>query len=84
MQGMFDRKKPDGAAVGIVKVWVKEHFALPENAMLSVSELYCNEPECPPVETVITVRGADGSAKNWRIEKAVNDIKPADIQCLRI
>ena len=34
MQGMFDRKKPDGAVVGIVKVWVKEH---PENAMLSVS-----------------------------------------------
>ena len=54
MQGMFDRKRPDPAAVQIIKSWAIEYLNLSGNTTVSISELYCLEPECPPVETVIT------------------------------
>lgn len=82
MQGMFDRKKPDPAAVQIVKSWALEYLNLPENATLNISELYCPEPECPPVETVITARTPDGLAKDWRIAKSINDVKAIDVKSL--
>ena len=82
MQGMFDRKRPDPAAVQIVKSWAIEYLSLPENATLSISELYCLEPECPPVETVITSRTPDGLAKDWRIAKSINDVKAIDVKSL--
>lgn len=82
MKGMFDRKRPDPTAVQIIKFWVVEYFSLPENIILSVSELYCLEPECPPVETVIAARNSDGLIKDWRIPKSINDIKASDVKSL--
>ena len=82
MQGMFDRKRPDPAAVQIIKSWAAEYLRLPGNATLSISELYCLEPECPPVETVITARNTDGLVKDWRIAKSISDVKVIDIKSL--
>ena len=82
MQGMFDRKRPDPVAVQIIKSWAAEYLRLPGNARLSISELYCLEPECPPVETVITARTTDGLAKDWRIAKSINDVKAIDVKGL--
>ena len=82
MRGMFDRKRPDPAAVQIIKSWALEYLSLPENITLSISELYCLEPECPPVETVITARTTDGSAKDWRIAKPINEVKATDVKSL--
>ena len=82
MQGMFDRKRPDPAAVQIIKSWATEYLRLPGNATLSISELCCLEPECPPVETVITVRNTDGLVKDWRIAKSISDVKATDVKSL--
>ena len=82
MQGMFDRKRPDPAAVQIIKSWAIEYLGLSGNMTLSISELYCPEPECPPVETVITARATDGLAKEWRIAKSINDVKAIDVKGL--
>ena len=82
MQGMFDRKRPDPAAVQIIKSWAMEYLGLSGNTTLSISELYCLEPECPPVETVITARTTDGLVKDWRIAKSINDVKAIDVESL--
>ena len=82
VQGMFDRKRPDPAAVQIIKSWAMEYLGLSGSTTLSISELYCLEPECPPVETVITARTTDGLVKDWRISKSINDVKAIDVKGL--
>ena len=79
MQGMFNRKRPAAGAVGHLKKLVAESLKLSEDTILSVAELTCHEPGCPPVETVITARKTDGEQKNWRIAKPISEIKEADI-----
>ena len=64
MQGMFNRKRPAAGAVGHLKKLVAESLKLSEDTTLSVAELTCHEPGCPPVETVITARKTDGEQKN--------------------
>lgn len=82
MQGMFDRKRPDADAVRKVKAFVTERFDLPETTTLAVAELRCHEPGCPPIETVVTARDAEGGTQNWRIAKPVNDITESDVETL--
>ncbi len=82
MQGMFNRKRPDADAVRHVKRLMAATFGLSDDTMLSVAELTCHEPGCPPVETVITMRNTDGEATDWRIAKAVCEIEERDIHGL--
>ena len=79
MQGMFNRKRPDANAVRNLKKIVAEQFALPDDTTLSVAELNCHEPGCPPTETVITARSSNGMTTDWRIAKAIADIQETDI-----
>ena len=37
-----------------VEGWVRERFGLAPDAVVSVSELACRLPGCPPLETVVT------------------------------
>lgn len=82
MPGLFDRTRPDGDAIRRVKTMIANNFELPETTLLSVAELRCHEQGCPPVETVITARAADGGVNDWRIAKPVSDIDIADIELL--
>ena len=56
MKGMFNRKKPDPNIIRDLKQLVLKKFNLPESTILSIAELSCHEPGCPPTETVITAR----------------------------
>ena len=82
MRGLFDPNRPNPKAVRRIKMLMAERFDLPENTTLAVAELRCHEPDCPPVETVITARQADGSMRDWRVAKPLNDIERADIEML--
>ncbi|MGF1528512.1 MAG: hypothetical protein ACFCBW_17185 [Candidatus Competibacterales bacterium] len=62
---------------------VAERFELPETTTLAVAELRCHEPGCPPVETVITARDAQGGRIwDWRIAKPLDAIARADVEAL--
>ena len=82
MQGMFNRKRPDANALRDLKKTVAEQFELPDDTTLSVAELNCHEPGCPPTETVITARLPDGTTADWRVTKPVADIQETDINKL--
>ncbi len=82
MRGLFDRKRPDAEAVRRVKALVTERFDLPETTTLAVAELRCHEPGCPPVETVVTARDADGRIQDWRITKPLSEVAAADVEML--
>ena len=82
MANLFERKRPDLMAVSRAKELVVKHYGLSETTTLSVAELRCHEPGCPPIETVFTAHHEDGSTTDWRIAKPVNDITVDDIKIL--
>ena len=82
MSNLFERKKIDGNSIRNIKELITIQFKLSENTTLAVAELRCHEPGCPPEETVITARYEDGSIKNWKIGKPINEIKQKDIEKL--
>ena len=82
MAGMFDRKVTNPQALRNLKSLFIEKYNLDESTILSIAELSCHEPGCPPIETVITTRKVDGSMKNWKIHKSIGEIKKVDIDKL--
>ena len=65
-----------------LKIQISEKYQLPESTIISVAELACHEPDCPPIETVITARAEDGSMQNWRVGKSIDKIEESDLSRL--
>ena len=82
MVGMFDNKKTNPEIIRNLKAIFIKKFYISEDATISVAELRCHEPNCPPVETVFTIRSSDGSIKDWRISKSASEIQIKDIELL--
>ena len=82
MVGMFDNKKTNPEIIRNLKTVFTDKFYISEDSTISVAELRCHEPNCPPVETVFTVRTNDGSIKEWRISKSASEIQIKDIELL--
>ena len=82
MVGMFDNKKTNPEIIRNLKAIFIKKFYISEDATISVAELRCHEPNCPPVETVFTIRSSDGSIKDWRISKSASEIQINDIEIL--
>ena len=83
MINLFERKRPDAAAVGRVKEQIANHLGLSQDYTITVAELRCHEPGCPPIDTVFTARHVDGAVRSWRIPKPVKDITANDIKILK-
>ena len=82
IMGMFDRKNTSPEIVRNLKNKITDKLKLPESTMLSIAELNCHEPNCPPKETVITTRAMNGSVESWRIAKSITDINLDDLEIL--
>ena len=82
MVGMFDNKKTNPEIIRNLKTVFIEKFSVSKDSTISVAELRCHEPNCPPVGTVFTVRTSDGSIKDWRISKSASEIQIKDIEIL--
>lgn len=78
MKDLFARRRAPGRA-GEVKAWVAEHLALKEADLVTVADLACHEPGCPPIETVVTVHGPDAQRRTWHMHKALADIEHCDV-----
>ena len=57
---MFNKKKPNVENIRNLKIIISEKYNIPENSTLSIAELACHEPNCPPIETIITERNENG------------------------
>ncbi len=76
MKNMFARQSAPGRAAA-VKAWVAKHLALSEDDLVTVAELACAEPGCPPVKTVVTVHGTDGQRRTWHIHQPLAEVDEA-------
>ncbi|MDX3928954.1 MAG: hypothetical protein QHC90_24520 [Shinella sp.] len=62
----------------LIKQWTRELLALPDDAVVSVNELACHLPGCPPRETVVLVM-QDGKTTQMSIHKAMQDLTKGDV-----
>ena len=51
---MFNKKKPNLETIQNLKNYFIKKYEIPESTILSIAELNCHEPDCPPTETVVT------------------------------
>ncbi|MEO0818714.1 MAG: hypothetical protein AAFX86_15605 [Pseudomonadota bacterium] len=83
MKTLFSRSKAPPGKAAMVKAWVTERFELSDADLVSVAELACHETGCSPIETVVTVHGANGQRSTWRVHKPVAEITAADVAALK-
>ena len=68
--------KADPAKVKQVN-WITEILNLDEKIAISLNQLTCREPGCPPIETAIVI--VEQPPKQYKIHKAIADIQQSDI-----
>jgi nitrate reductase delta subunit len=66
-----------------VRTWTREHFNLPEDETIMVSELPCSDPGCPPVETHL-VFWTQGARHQFKVFKPLAEVIPDDLLGLRV
>ncbi|MEO1522240.1 MAG: hypothetical protein AAFU78_15880 [Cyanobacteria bacterium J06633_2] len=76
---LFSQSKPKYNPVALqqIKTWVYDLLKLDPDVSISVSQLQCREPGCPPIETVITILSQP--AQHYKIHKALDDIEEIDV-----
>lgn len=77
---LFTKRSPttDSLKLQQIKEWVSDGLALDASTVISISQLQCNEPCCPPVETVIAVMTQPTQA--YKIAKAASDVTHGDVE----
>ena len=76
---MLSRPKRDAALIRQVKNWAYECLPISAEAAVSVMELECHEPGCPPLETVVAAMEQGKETLQWKFHKPMPDITRADM-----
>jgi hypothetical protein len=75
----FTTKSPDRAAsTDRLREWTRTRFALSEEETVMVSELACNVPGCPPIETHVVFWAAAGR-HHFKIFKRLAEVGEHDL-----
>ncbi|MGK9286762.1 hypothetical protein [Sinorhizobium meliloti] len=61
-----------------IKSWVRKRLSLPDEVVVSVSELACHVPGCPPKETVILVMQGTETARA-SVHKPITAVTEEDV-----
>ena len=74
------RKRPEhAAAVDRLTAWTRERFQLAEDAAILVSEVACELPGCPPIETVIAFWTENETRHQFKLFKPMADVELDDL-----
>ncbi len=68
-----------GEAVARVREWTRRRFSLPGDAVISVAEIACGLPGCPPLETVVVFWTAHTTRHHFKIFKPVAQVTIDDL-----
>ncbi len=64
-----------------VKQWIYQALQIDDEISISLSQLQCTEPGCPPIETVINVM--TNPVQQYKIHKSIAEIEYTDISSLK-
>ncbi len=75
------RRRPPGHAAGAERVrgWVRERFALPDDAAIMVAEVSCTVPGCPPLETTVAFWTGAQTRHHFKVFKPVAEVSVDDL-----
>ncbi|MBW4621230.1 MAG: hypothetical protein KME17_17960 [Cyanosarcina radialis HA8281-LM2] len=76
---LFSRELPkaDPDKIQQLKTWAYQLLEIDSEIPVSISQLRCHEPGCPPIETVIAVM--TNPLQQYKIHKSVAEIEMTDI-----
>jgi hypothetical protein len=75
------RQKPGyPEAIARIKLMTRQCLNLPEDVVVSVTELACRDPGCPDIETVVAILRAEAKPQTVRFHKPIPDVEFADLQ----
>jgi hypothetical protein len=69
--------KVDLEKLNQIKAWVYQKLAINPEISISISQLQCHEPGCPPLETVIAIM--TNPPIQYKIHKPTSQITEEDI-----
>ena len=72
-------KRPDLKTIRHIKQVLCEVLELPEDAIITITELACMEDSCAPFETVIGLLRTNLPQLQFKIHKSVKDINAQDL-----
>lgn len=72
--------KADPEQIEQLKAWVHEALDIPGDIPISISQLACHEPDCPPIETVIAIM--THPPQQYKLHQAVHEIGKQDVDAL--
>ncbi len=80
MLGFIKKKSPEHhQALDRVKQWTRERFKLPDDAAIFVSEVACELPGCPPLETVVAFWPTSEKRHHFKLFKPVEEVVEDDL-----
>ena len=72
-------KRPNLKTVRRIKTAIYEVLQLPEDAMVTVTELACMEDSCAPFETIIGLLRPKEPQLQYKVHKAIENINAQDL-----
>ncbi len=67
------------AATEALRCWTRARFALEPEAVVSVAEIACSQPGCPPLETVVTFWSDEQTRHHFKIFKPLDAVREDDL-----
>ena len=71
--------KPNLTVIRRIKRTLSEVLDLPEDTVITVTQLACFEEACAPLETVIGLLSPGAQQKQYKVHKATESITPEDL-----
>ena len=79
MLGTFKKSPEQLEALNRLELWTRARFKLAPEEVVLVTELACNLPGCPPIETVVAFWTVDLSRHHFKIFKRVSEVIVDDL-----
>lgn len=77
--GSFAKDPAQRAALARIKNWTRAQFRLSDDVTISVAEVACALPGCPPLETVIVFWTAPDRRHHYKIFKPAQQVMQDDL-----
>ncbi len=76
---LFGRRRSDRPALKQVREWAIDLLRLAPEDSVSVTELSCAEPDCPPHETVVLIARAGEPTLQVKLAKPAGEVRRTDL-----
>jgi nitrate reductase delta subunit len=79
MLGFINKSSGQHAAIAQVKAWTRARFALTDDTVILAAEITCNQPGCPPLETVVAFWTDADTRHQFKVFKPAAEVVEDDL-----